>query len=510
MVLGNFMAASTLTPPMESPVRRGTSDILIFLCWLGLAVGILARIFAGISAPLWFDETFSAVIATQEDVRLLVRWMLTELSGPTYYTMLFLWEKLAGDSNFALRLPSLLISIATPLLILWKGHSDRAVRMVWMALMALSGIAVETATQARPYSLMLILGTAQAIAFLRLMDNVTQRNAFVWTSISALAVLTHYHAAILCGIQGAAFLAVNRFKAARTWPALLPLLPMAAWMALHLPFIASFAQKDVAWYNLLDWKVVWLVPSLITGWAWPGVVLLLTMFASMIFDVIHAARQDREWPYSTGETALFGSSLTAMILVIGVGFMVPSFTPRYMLPFLPGLVAGIAFWINRLKARSVIVAVPILCIMTGATIGVLEKNIVKPEDDFRYSFTFQSPSDWIAAHGATRLVMLWDNPTAALNDPDGHLGAVGSYFLRRSGHSISTIVPAWPRSGDPNITLLDAAGNRRDTAILWAYDTDVPGTRGAIHPWKIPQLNPSWHCRDFGKPPIVVLACINR
>ena len=504
------MSALGLMSLTASRAESRKSDLLIQLCWIGLAVGILARIFSGITAPLWFDETFSAAIATQENVELLARWMLTELSGPAYYTMVFCWEKIAGDSNVALRFPSLTISIATPLLIMWKGHSDRAVRMMWMAIIALSGIAIETATQARPYSLMLFLGTAQAIAFLRLMDGVTLRNAFIWTGISALAVLTHYHAAIISGIEGIAFIAVHRLKAARTWPALLPLFPMAAWMAVHLPFIASFARNDVAWYNLLDWNVLWLVPSLITGWAWPGVILFFWMFVTLGWDMIRTFRWKCEWPYSIGETALMGSSLAATAIVIGAGFIFPSFTPRYLLPFLPALVAGIVFWIGRLGTQSVIAAVMLLCLMTGTTIGMLKTNIVKPEDDFRYGFTFQSPSAWIAAHGAARLVMLWDNPTAALDDPDGHLASVGSYFLRRAGHPITTIVPPWPRNGDPNATLLDATENRRDTAILWAYDTSVPGTRGAVHPWVIPQLAPDWHCRDFGKRPIVVLACVHR
>lgn len=496
-------------PAARTPAGSGI-DLLPALCWASLALGLACRLFAGIDTPLWFDETFSAAIAGQDSLNGLVRWMMTELSGPTYYSMLFLWERIAGDSNVALRLPSLLFSIATPLLILWRGHPDRQVRMMWAAVTALSVIGFDSATQARPYALLFLLASAQAIAFLRLIDDPRTGKALLWTSLSALMVLTHYHAAVISGLQGVAFLALCRMRAVRTWPALAPLVPMALWMAVHIPFMLSFAKGDTVWYGTLSLDSLWLIPSLLTGLAWPGVLLLVAMLASFAHDLIAALRGRARWPYGAGETALVASGMASLAIVMGIGFILPSFTTRYVLPYVPALLAGVALWTRRMSAPVPMIAAPLLCAMIGSAAAQLAGYVRDPQSDFRYAFNFEQPSAWIAAHGVDRLVVLWDSPTAGLADPDGHIASVGSYFLHRDGLAPQVVSLPWPRHGDPNRLLIDLAGTAPRSALLWAYDASVPGTRGHVHPWHIPRIDPHWQCRDFGRAPITVLACVRR
>lgn len=501
--------AELALPRAPASRRSQTSlNLLPLLCGASLVIGLACRIFSGLDTPLWFDETFSAVIASQDSLHGVVRWMLSELSGPTYYSLLFLWEKIAGNGNIALRLPSLLLSIATPLLILWRGHPDRNVRMLWAAITALSVIGFDSATQARPYALLFLLASVQAIAFLRMMADPRISTTFLWTSICALMVLTHYHAAVICGFQGIAYLALCRGRAIRCWPALLPLVPMAAWMAWHLPFIFSYTQGDVVWYGTLGLDALWLIPSLLTGLAWPGVFLLLAMGASFGFDIIAALRGKAPWPYSAGETALVASGMAAVALVMGIGFIIPSFTARYVLPYVPALLAGVALWTHRMAKHAPMIAAPLLCMMIGSAAAQLVGYIRDPQSDFRHAFNFEQPSRWIAQHRVNRLVVLWDSPTAALDDPDGHMAAVGGFFLRRAGAQVQTSALPWPRTGDPNRLLIDMAGKDGQSAILWAYDASVGGTRGRVHPWRIPTIDPAWQCRDFGRAPITVLACV--
>lgn len=502
------VADLAIAPSAMRAAHPASVDLLPPLCWAALAVGLACRLFSGIDTPLWFDETFTAAIAAQPTVHALTRWMLTELSGPTYYTLMFVWERIAGDSNVALRLPSLLFSIATPLLILWRGHPDRQVRLLWAAITALSVIGFDSATQARPYALLFLLATAQAIAFLRLIDQPRTDRAFLWTGISALMVLTHYHAAVICGLQGIAYLALCRVRALRTWPAMLPLLPMAAWMAWHLPYIFSFTNTDTVWYGTLGLDSLWLIPSLLTGLAWPGVILLGAMLLSFGHDMVAALRGRARWPYSDGETALVAGGMIAVAIVMGIGFIVPSFTARYVLPYVPALLAGVALWTRRMARLAPIVAAPLLCMMIGSAAAQLAGYIRDPQADFRYAFNFEQPSQWIAQHGADRLVILWDSPTAGLDDPDGHIASIGGYFFRRAGQDIAVTAPRWPRTGDPNRLLTDIANRSPRSAILWAYDASVPGTRGRVHPWRIPRIDPRWQCRDFGSAPITVLACV--
>ncbi|MFB0873531.1 MULTISPECIES: hypothetical protein [unclassified Sphingobium] len=507
--IGSGGAMTGVTLPRDAATPGLIADLVAPLCWTAIGVGIACRLFAGIDAPLWFDETFSAAIASQDGAG-AVRWMLHELSGPAYYSLLFVWQHIAGDGNVVLRLPSLILSIATPLLILWKGHPDRQVRIIWAAMIALSIMAFDTATQARPYALLLLLASAQAIAFLRLIERPTVGHAFIWTSLSALAVLTHYHAAILCGIQGIAYLALCRERALRTWPALAPLLPMAAWMAVHIPFHLSYANKDTVWYDVLGPGALWLVPSLIAGLPWVGTVLIAGLGVSFGHDIVQTLRGRCRWPYSAGETALVASGWLALALVMGMGFVAPSFSVRYVLPFVPAMLAGIALWVRRMGTRGPLIAAPLLAVMIAAAATQLIGYIRDPQADFRYAYNLEQPSGWIAAQGAERLIFFWDNPAAVLPDPDGNMAKIGGYFFARAGRPVKVVVPQWRRGDDPNAMLPALADQEPGTAILWAYDAGVRGTLGRDHPWVIARNNPNWLCRDFGRRPITVLACVKR
>jgi hypothetical protein len=501
---------SVTLPSFASPRRAGSRDVLPWLVMAAFAIGLANRLLAGLDVPLWLDENFSAEIASQTSLHGLVAWCLNELSGPVYYMTLFLWEKLAGNGNVALRLPSLVFSIAAPLLILWRGHPDRQVRLLWAGITALCLNGVDSATEARPYALLFLLGCGQAILFMRMIREPRRRTALAWTTVSVLMVLTHYHSAVLCGLQGMAYLALCRERAVRTWPALAPLVPMTVWMIFHLPFILRYANADTVWYNLLQPDALWLVPALLMGVAWPGVVLLATMAVTLGLDARAAATGKAPWPYSAPETAVAGSGMLAFAVVMGMGFVFPSFTPRYLLPFMPAVLLGVALWAHRTMRQAPYAGGLLLCMMLGSSTGQLIERVRHPQADYRYSFNLETPSRWFAQRGVTRMVFLWDYPAASLIEP-ARMAAVGSFFLRRDGHRVETIVPPWPRAGeDPNRILIDRAGTDRHSAILWAYDTHIAGTRGILFPGRIPQIDPRWQCRNFGAGANSVLGCVRR
>jgi hypothetical protein len=47
-------------------------------------------------------------------------------------------------------------------------------------------------------------------------------------------------------------------------------------------------------------------------------------------------------------------------------------------------------------------------------------------------------------------------------------------------------------------------------APLWIYDTNVHGTAARTFPPRITELASAWQCRDFGSPPIGILACTRK
>jgi hypothetical protein len=500
-----MMTSATLNRPTSSSLLSGETPraVLIGACVLFL-VNILT---AGLQAPLWLDENFSATIAAQPDFRGLIDWCLNELSGPLYYSLLWTWEKVAGDSNLALRIPSLLLSIAAPLALLWKGHDDRATRTLWAISIALWAPGFDIATEARPYTLMLLLGCLQAICFLKLLRAPTTRQAAIWAGVSSLAVLTHYYALVIAGVQGMAYLLVWRQTAMRTWPALLVLLPMVAWMYWHLQFILHFANSGQTWYHVLTWRQALIVPEFFYN------SLLITMvFAALVLASLYARLfRAQAAPVSTlrlsPEVVLVATGLLSTLIVVGMGFVRPSFSMRYLVPYVGAVSLLIPLVLRETKLVVPFAPMLIVALLIGSAVQSLVQHVTAPQADHRYTFNFEKPSAWIMAHSYTRrLVFLWDSPTALLGKPD-KLADVGGFFFRRADRPVEVLIPHYALNADPYPSVLAFTQGRADTAVIWTFDKTVPNTSALLYPPGILRDLAHWTCHNFGANNITVLAC---
>lgn len=483
--------------------------LLPVLTCIAALLAIARALLPGWGMPLWLDETYTATIATQPSFAKLIDWCLHELSGPVYYTLTWCWTHVFGASDGSLRTPGLICVLATPLLILWKGHPSRDVRMLWTILLILWIPATSFASEARPYALVMLLATAQALIFFRLIDDGSRRWAMAWSSVTALLILTHYYALPLAGMQGLLFLALRRRDALKAWPAALVFVPVGIWMLIHIPFVLSFASPGVAWYHTFTLDTAWAIPILLMGGGFfPG----LPFAAMLIFMSVQAARAALGKPtlrFSRPELATVGASALAALLVIGVDFFKPIFLLRYFTPFMPGLMLGFAIWTIAMARRFSFLPAALAATVIIFGVGAVKHAIERPEDDVRNQFGLERPSTWLREQKMQRLVFYWDNTTASISK-SARLGEVGSYFLHRDGWQGPVIVP--PIAGkkvDPNTILTDLASQPGD-GIIWAYDRDYPGTLARRTPPRLHRPGSPFTCRDFGRPHFSIVTCIRR
>ncbi len=137
---------------------------LVFLTIFTLAAG-LRLVQLGL-APLWYDEVFSATLA-----RLPLGQMLQATAGdthpPLYYLILWGWVRLAGYSEFALRMPSLIFSLVG-LWLFWRLSAaydlPDPVRLVGLGFMAFMPVMQHYAQEARMYALFVALVLWAALA----------------------------------------------------------------------------------------------------------------------------------------------------------------------------------------------------------------------------------------------------------------------------------------------------------------------------------------------------------
>ncbi|MFC7537531.1 hypothetical protein ACFQPG_09145 [Sphingomonas sp. GCM10030256] len=458
-----------------------------------LLLGWMARVMAGWSLPLWFDEAFTGTIAGQPNLSSLLRWCLTELTGPAFYMPMWAWAQLAGTSDAALRAPALLLSLAAPLVIAWRGHRSRDVRLFWAALLLLWLPALPTATEARPYPQIIFLACLQAMTFLRAARLGEHKWVAAWAAITALAALTHYYSLPLVGCQGLVLLFVHRRSLLRLWPAALPFLLMAAWMAFHLPFVIGFTATRASVYSGLTPDALLTLPMWLFGVGMQG-YLVAALVALTLPHWLRAAA-----PRSP-EALLVWTGIAGVVLLVAAGLAGASMMPRYIASCVPALLFGVACWAQIMRSR-----LPLLPVFAfAALIAAMGWEVLAGPSDPRFRerrwFEFETASAWMAERSPQRMVFLWSTPTGAQSAKD-NLADVAGFFLRRSGKPVSVTVIDGGRS--PSLAALNAAQGDPGTAILWVSDDPV---KAGMQP-RIVEMDASWQCRDFGGERILVHAC---
>jgi uncharacterized membrane protein len=186
-----------------------------------LAIGIALRFFT--RSDLWADEVISVNIA---------RLPLSDLEGalrldgapPLYYVLLHFWMQVFGTGSEAVRALSGVIGVAAlvPAWFVGRRLDERRARaggqqsgvrpIAWTVtlLLAASPFAIRYATEARMYSLVVLLVFLGYLALARVLDRPSWGRLACLVVVTALLVYTHYWAFPLLLVVGAWLLWMSR------------------------------------------------------------------------------------------------------------------------------------------------------------------------------------------------------------------------------------------------------------------------------------------------------------
>ena len=164
----------------------------------------------------WLDEVFTAGLVNEDVGGLFSGVAETESTPHLYYLLAWLWEKVAGDGEGALRALSALFGVATvPVAYLAARELFRpAAALTAAALVAVNPWFVWYSQEARAYALLTLVATGSLLFFLRALRTREPRDLALWALLSALAVLTHYFAAFMVGAEALWLLWTLRGRAA--------------------------------------------------------------------------------------------------------------------------------------------------------------------------------------------------------------------------------------------------------------------------------------------------------
>lgn len=500
------MAMSVKVDAVEATRGFRVSPATVALALVLLITTILKfSIYAG--QNLNIDEVWTGMIAGQRSVAGLVRQCEIEVNGPLSYVIAWLWAPFGGLSNTGLRLPSALFACATPFVALAPRRlMPPTARFVWAALLACWLPEFAFAQLARCYALVALLATANTVAYARLLSRPSLAAAAVWSLISALLILDHYFAVILIGCQGLGYLALKRGRALRTWPAALIFIPALADIALKAATLSHFATPGVSWIDRLTVGDLPNLVAFLAGNLLFAAVIAVALAIGWFLDGRRSRPPEASGPADGRDALVTAAALAALAtaISIGLGFMFPILTSRYLTVEVPGLMLALALMAERFSRTGPLLSALIVGSAISLVIG-LAAHIDLVTQPAVTAFSFEPAAKALIADNPRRLVFFWDTPQAQGGDQD-QLAQVGEFFFRRAGHPIPIDAVSGVHGADPNTVLLARAA-APGTDILWMFDRDAEGTAAVDHPPDISRRDPRWSCRDFGEGDIGILAC---
>jgi 4-amino-4-deoxy-L-arabinose transferase-like glycosyltransferase len=147
-----------------------------------------------------------------------------DVHPPLYYLLLDGWARLFGDSEFMLRLPSVLMGLVALSATYAPGatYLDRRTGFMALLLTGSAGFFLYYTQEARMYALYLALITLSYLVYVRWQRQPSVRHGLLYALLMLLALYTHYVSALFLLVQGLHLLLMTLWRRDWQWRYLLP------------------------------------------------------------------------------------------------------------------------------------------------------------------------------------------------------------------------------------------------------------------------------------------------
>lgn len=176
-----------------------------------LALAAFLRLHRVGEMALRADEAAHLFLAAQEPDALIRPFIESDPHLPFYFLLLHFWMRLAGQSELAVRYPTVMVGVLLVALVYALGRMvfPRRAQIAWLSalLAAVNPYLIWDAQDAHVYSFLTAIALSSLIAFLRAMQPGVALAAWTWYVVSSLLGLWfHYLAGLVVIAQGALWL----------------------------------------------------------------------------------------------------------------------------------------------------------------------------------------------------------------------------------------------------------------------------------------------------------------
>jgi mannosyltransferase len=256
--------------------RRSPARWVVAAVVAVVVAGVVLRFIA--VSEMWLDEALSVNVA-RLPLRDIPEWLRHDGAPPLYYFLLHFWTDVFGTSNFAVRSLSAVFSVATLPAAWFAGRRIAGRTGAWIALlvMASSPFAIQFATEARMYSLVMLLVTLGYLAVRRLLERPSLGRQAVVALVTGLLLYTQYWSLYLIAVVGA-------------------LLVWQAWRGRepdqHHAARAGVVALTAGVITFLPWVPTFLYQSAHTGTPWGDPIFITASFAFALRDFAGGERSE--------------------------------------------------------------------------------------------------------------------------------------------------------------------------------------------------------------------------
>jgi mannosyltransferase len=308
-------------------VRAGSLalDVLI----VGSVALVLGLIQLGVPS-FWFDEALTADEITWPYARSLegYYWLYYSIEKP--------WAAIGGNSEWALRFPSVVAAMLSGALmvVLARRLFDRRVALLSGLFLVTSPFVVKWSQQARGYTMLLALSLLATILLMRALERGS-RGAFALYGLAFAAVIVwHPVGGLVLGLPHLIVILQNRER-------FLPhgLLAAAVVLGLGVPWFAQISMRSagadtvIAWIPFPSWHTIANALLDISGAGWFGIVLA----AVGLWVLLRAGERNLA-------TWLLVWAFSPFVVVLVVSIVQHVFLDRYLIAAAPAfaLLAAVA------------------------------------------------------------------------------------------------------------------------------------------------------------------------
>ena len=353
-----------------------------------LAVTLLTLLGAGLRfwrighQSLWYDEALTLDLAHHTFGQMLSLVRHTEGEPPLYFSLAWIWARVFGYGDAALRSLSAVAGVAAIPVMYGAGARllSRRAGLIAAALTACSPLLIWYSQEARSYSLLVFTAALSLLAFAHLLSPRPSAGWLAtWALAAVLAAASHYYAVLIVVPEAIWLLWIHR-RSPAMW---LAVCAVGVAGVLLIWFAIGQKSSDAPWITgaPLSLRLGQVPPQFLLGFGAPARVWLKIAGALVLLVAVamvgRADVRERRGLLRVGALAL--AAVVLGLLLIAAGF--DRTITRNLIPVLLALVLLVAGALGVRRARAVgLTGAAILCaIGIVAVVGVAEDvNLERP------------------------------------------------------------------------------------------------------------------------------------